>query len=575
MLGVLGLPERVTHRVRLDLGLGTTGKRLAQQALVAVPSLVVPSAFLVLVNRLAVASYPVIIGWAITVGLAGQDYRRFGIALAVLTAAYLVALVSYRLGYRLHILAMQFVCYELRMRVARTVLNRRRKVELTPGRSLSVFVVDVNRVGWMTELAAEMPANLLVIAAIGIYLTTLWWPLGLIVLIAAPILVFGIDAIAGPLRRRVREQQTRVADVSGQAADILTGLRVIKGLHAEQVAGERFSKTSQVALDAAMRARHSQARLLGMTSLGLGVFLAAIVVLVAWLGLTHRLGLGELITVAGLAQAVTTPMTALVRQMGTMWPSGVGSADRVISLLHSPTAGHGGTAHLDTASPALQVTGLRTAHIDHLDLDIPPGHTVGLVTDSVTAAELCDVLAGRSDPLAGSVKLGGVDLADLDPDVAAESLIVAPHAAQLFAGSIADNVAPSEIGTVDTAQAMFAASCEDILDRSSAGEDAWVGDQGSSLSGGQRQRVALARAYAAGPPQLVLNEPTSAVDSVTTTQIAQRFAAVRGTGGTMLITTSPALLGVADEVVWISDGKIRALGRHEDLLSDSAYRSML
>jgi ABC-type multidrug transport system fused ATPase/permease subunit len=128
-------------------------------------------------------------------------------------------------------------------------------------------------------------------------------------------------------------------------------------------------------------------------------------------------------------------------------------------------------------------------------------------------------------------------------------MLVAPHEASLFDGTVAENLALPGHQPELLERALHAAACDDVLRVLPEGLDTVVGEGGLRLSGGQRQRVALARALVMDTPVLVLHEPTTAVDSVTEAVIAERLPRLRSGRTTILLTTSPALLAVCDRVI--------------------------
>jgi putative ABC transport system ATP-binding protein len=194
----------------------------------------------------------------------------------------------------------------------------------------------------------------------------------------------------------------------------------------------------------------------------------------------------------------------------------------------------------------------------------------------------------------GVVLLGGERLEDVERAHARRLLLVEPHHADLFTGTIATNVAvhasASAAGVfaagdlhseVDLDEAVLrAAAADEVIDSQADGHAAVVAERGASLSGGQRQRLALARALLARPPMLVLHDPTTAVDAVTEHAIAQGIRALRhgpGSGfGTIVITSSPALLAATDRVVVLGDGTVAVEGVHAGLgADDETYRQMV
>ncbi|MEU2660863.1 ABC transporter ATP-binding protein, partial [Streptomyces sp. NPDC007325] len=199
--------------------------------------------------------------------------------------------------------------------------------------------------------------------------------------------------------------------------------------------------------------------------------------------------------------------------------------------------------------------------------------------DPAAAHDLLLALARETDPTEGRVELDGTPLTDLDPDLLRRAVLVSPHDADLFEGSLLDVVragANTAEGT-DTrtvAAALTASGADEVARVLPHGTATMLGERGRSLSGGQRQRVALARALAADTPVLVLHDPTTAVDTVTESRIAARLRDIRRGRTTVLITTSPALLAVTDRVVVLDGGTVTADASHAELLAtDETYRT--
>jgi putative ABC transport system ATP-binding protein len=158
---------------------------------------------------------------------------------------------------------------------------------------------------------------------------------------------------------------------------------------------------------------------------------------------------------------------------------------------------------------------------------------------------------------------------DGSPDV-----LVAPHHPDLFTGTIRENLLLDDPLT----SALIASAADDVIRAHPDGLDHEIAERGTALSGGQRQRLALARALLAAPPLLVLHDPTTAVDAVTEHAIARGIRDLRhgpgSTLGTLLVTTSPALLAVTDRVVVLRFGTVVATGTHSSLAAcDPDYRA--
>lgn len=555
----------------------TTTRQLVFKTMFGANRLTFPAAALMIGERLGQGLVPVIMGRAIDQALATQDLDQLLWWIAALVGTFLLLTFSFRYGVRLEILATQSVRHQLRQRVAARALDPRGGAENLPGVSLSIYTSDVYQLSRIIAVTVNPVADLFAVFFTAAVLLPISWQLALLVLIGVPLMVLALDRIGQPLRRRSRISQSLVADASGSATDLVTGFRVLKGIHAEPVAADRYREVSQRALTATLKTKSSNGVFLASSSLITQLFIVAVSLLAGWMALTGRLSVGELITVVGVTQYVIGPMRAFAGNFGTLWASAMASSGRVLSLLQAPPSLVSGDGQLaDRAVQRLDLVDVTDGPLDEFSLAIEPGECVGVLADGQTAKALEEVLSLRRPVDHGRLTLDGVDVLAVPRDAAVAHLLVAPHAADLFDGSLINNVTVSDpIGsgalTPYVAAALTAAACDDVIENLPGGLDAPVGEGGRRLSGGQRQRIALARALAADPPILVLHEPTTAVDSVTEALIAERLRPIREQRSTMIITSSPALLAVTDRVVLIKDGKIAAMGRHHDLMNDPGY----
>ncbi|MEN3299807.1 ABC transporter ATP-binding protein [Pseudonocardia sp.] len=528
------------------------------------------------------ALVPVLVGVVIDGAVGTGDTGSLLFWLAVLGLDFLALSFSYRFGARRAWLADVRADQRMRHAVADRVLHPAGGAETgrLPGALTSIAVADAKRVG---VLNFALPLGLaafaaLVVAAVSLLRISL--PLGLLILLGTPPLLYAVHLLGKPLERRSGPEQERAAQASGVAADLVAGVRVLKGIGAEPAAVRRYTATSRDALAATLRATGAQAWYSGAVLAVNGLFLALVALVGGRLAAEGDITIGGLVSAVGLAQFLLGPLE-IFGWVNGRFAQARASAARIAEVRSAAPAVSGGTAAPVADGPGhLRIRGLRTPGLAAgVDLDVAAGETVGLVVpDPAVAAALLQVLGREQDPQAGSVELDGVDLARMPPAAARAEVIVAAHDARLFAGTVLENVlAGRGAGPGDPAVdgAMRAAQADQVADALPDGRDTEIAEQGSSLSGGQRQRVALARALAAQARVLVLHDPTTAVDAVTEARIAAGLREVRAGRTTLVLTTSPALLAAADRVV-VLDRDRRAEGSHAELLhTDAAYRELV
>ncbi|MER6077209.1 ABC transporter ATP-binding protein [Streptomyces sp. NPDC001833] len=530
------------------------------------------------VHQLGEALVPVLIGVVVDQAVAGRDAGRLVLWLAVLAVLYVCLSWSFRLGARAGERGAEEAAHELRLAVVRRVLDPRGGAEADrlSGELANVATEDAKRVGAvnMALMSGISAAAGITVSAVALLLTSV--PLGLIVLLGTPLLLWLGHLLSKPLERRSEAEQDRAAGAAGVAADLVAGLRVLKGLGAQRAAVERYRRTSQVSLAATLRAARAESWQTGLVLALTGGFIA----LIAWVGgrlaLDGSLTLGQLVSAVGLALFLLGPLETFA-WVNAELAQGRASAARIAQVLSAGPAVAGGDEPVpDAVRGELRLRGVRLGGLDGVDLDVPAGRLTGIaVTDPACAEALLSCLGRESDPESGSVELDGVPLTRLDPARLRAAVLVAAHDAALFEGSLAENVAPADAADdVLTARATAAADADEVVRSLPHGAATDVGEGGRSLSGGQRQRVLLARALRAGPPVLVVHDPTTAVDAVTEARIATGLREFRQGRTTVVVTNSPALLSVTDRVVLLDGGRVHAEGTHAELArTHETYRS--
>jgi ABC-type multidrug transport system fused ATPase/permease subunit len=479
------------------------------------------------------------------------------------------------------------------------------------GEVLSVASSDSDEFGALTEIIARAASQLVAYLVVAFIVLSTSPGLGLLMLVAAPVLVGAALPLLRPLHRRQQIERSRNSDLTSMATDIVAGLRILRGIGGERTFGRNYDTQSQLARQAGVSAGIWQAAIEAVGVLFSGVF----IVLLVWLG-THQvingdLSIGQLISFLGYALFMIYPIQTFFELAQKVTRATVSARKAIAIFEHQPP-----WPDLASSTPLPESGDLYdelsgfTAHDGELTLVVSavPEDTAALAdrlgrylpadTEPVSQ-KLDDELKGRAarraraqrladrarltamdEELANrewGVRLGGVDLGAAALADVRRHILVSDTGSQLFAGTLQDAIDPHGRLTREQAElALRVANAEDVYDALPGGWQGLLDERGRGLSGGQRQRVVLARALAVEAPILVLVEPTSAVDAHTEARIAERVAAVRRGRTTVVTTVSPLWLHHADRVVLVESGKVAAEGTHEDLLSDNpAYRRVV
>lgn len=446
------------------------------------------------------------------------------------------------------------------------------------GEIVAVSTGDVEKIGWFVEAVSRFTAAAVTIVLVCVALVVYQPALGVVVAVGVPVLALAVLPLLPRATRRADFQREKAGHATELASDTVAGLRVLRGIGGEELFLDRYRRASQEVRHAAVRSARMWALISAIQVLLPGLLL----IVVIWHGVNlardGRITVGELVTVYSAVMLLTYPLRhfeEIAMAYSFSRPSAKRAA-RVLSLERA-TDGEGSREAVvpagDLYDPA---TGLLA----------PTGRLTAVVCgDPDAAGVLAERLGGHAADSSElpSALVGGVPLDELPLDSARSAVLVQDKDPVLLSGTLRELLDVPASGDVGAEEALAAAQCGDVLDALAQGSldaadpmDARITERGRSLSGGQRQRLALARSLITDPEVLVLDEPTSAVDSHTEARIADGLRSLRQGRTTVVFTSSPLLLDHADRVVLVHEGEVTAVGVHRELLhSEPRYRAVV
>ncbi|MFG3122526.1 ABC transporter transmembrane domain-containing protein [Streptomyces sp. NPDC048201] len=444
------------------------------------------------------------------------------------------------------------------------------------GEVVTVSTGDVEKIGWFVEAVSRFTAAALTVVVVCVALVAYQPALGLVVAVGMPVVALAALPLLPRATSRADVQREKAGRATELASDTVAGLRVLRGIGGEELFLDRYRRASQEVRHAAVRSARMWSVISALQVLLPGLLLIVVVLRGVQLAREGRITVGELVTVYSAVMIVNYPLRHFV-EIAMAYSFSRPSAQRAARVLslERPTDTAGSRA---TGIPAGDLSDPATGLIAP-----SPGFTAVVCGDPDMAGRLADRLGGHPAEPGPSVLLDGVPLDELPLDHARTAVLVQDKDPVLLSGTLRELLDVPASGAVRAEDALAAAQCADVLDALVQGSldaadpmDAQITERGRSLSGGQRQRLALARSLVADPEVLVLDEPTSAVDSHTEARIADGLRRLRSGRTTVVLTSSPLLLDRADGVVFLHDGEVAATGTHRELIgTEPRYRAVV
>ncbi|MFV3131471.1 ABC transporter ATP-binding protein [Niveispirillum sp. KHB5.9] len=434
-----------------------------------------------------------------------------------------------------------------------------------------ILTIEVNRLGMCHDALINLAVTALTLPTLLAAALLLSPPLTLVTLAAALLALPLLRAIGrsgfGIGMRLGRAQQAMMADLT----DDLAGLRVIKGLGAEQarqdVLARRFADLRHLQARHARITAYEQSALLLLAAL---LSALAVVTATLWLEQPLSAALVVILAFARLAQRGLGGMRVW-RQLESGLPAVILYEEMLARLRDGTEREAGGDAQPPLSLPpfshrlTLRDVGLRTHDgrqaLDGIDLDLPFGTLLAVTGPSGAGkSTLADLVAGLACPTAGVLCVDGTGLTPDRLPAWRRQVAVVPQDPFLFHDTIRANLllAVPDAAEADLWTALEAAGAADVVRSLPHGLDTVVGDRGGSVSGGERQRLAIARALLRHPRLLILDEATAALDGGSEALVLATLDRLRGRTTILAVTHREATRRVADRVLRLEAGRIAA-----------------
>lgn len=430
-----------------------------------------------------------------------------------------------------------------------------------------------------------LPPLLIVIGVLVSLLSKNPW-IALMVFTPLPAYVLAISRL-GPRMQETEQQVSRAFEaVTKESYDIASNVRVVKKFGREP----QEALTQKQLLHVARMKHHGAERLWAVVENAQSFIATAgrvgVIALGGYFVLTHRCTVGDYVLFIAMQDMVYGPIS----QLSIILPKlrrNLSRAERLFEILEAgrevcdapdakPLAGV--EREIEFRNVNYRYPGCERWTLEGVNFSVPAGKTVALIGHSGSGkSTLMNLLQRLYDPQEGGIFIDGMDIRDVTQRSLRDQIAVVPQEVELFSRSIVENIGygRDHIVRSDVEQAARIAHAHDFIQRTEQGYDTQVGERGAKLSGGERQRIGIARAIVKNPSILILDEATSHLDNESERLIQDAMEKVTRGRTCFIIAHRLSTVRNADVVVVFNEGKVEAVGTHEELWSTSpTYRKL-
>ena len=413
--------------------------------------------------------------------------------------------------------------------------------------------------------------------------------LAMVVLVGVPLAVLPVVALGRKVRSLSNKSQDSVAEVGSYAGEIIQQIKTVQSYTCEAQECRAFSTNVERAFDIARRRIRNRASLTAVVILTLFVALSVLL----WVGgnsvVTGSMSGGDLGAFVFYALLMAMTVATLSEVYGQLQQA-AGATERLTELLEAENLIFSDGMHtipnLDSRSKSIKFENVTFAYnsnptrpvVSNFSVTIEPGEVVALVGSSGAGkSTLFDLMQRFYDPQSGRILVDGIDVVNYEPTVLRSHIGLVQQQPVLFNGSIRHNITygSPDASDAEIMQAAKAAQAHDFIMQLRDDYESTVGERGARLSGGQCQRIAIARVLLKNPNILLLDEATSALDSDSERGVQLALDTLMSGRTTVIIAHRLATVKHANRIILVEKGQILSIGRHENLLRQSAlYRRL-
>ncbi|QCB96373.1 ABC transporter ATP-binding protein [Arthrobacter sp. PAMC25564] len=411
-----------------------------------------------------------------------------------------------------------------------------------------------------------------------------------LIAVSVPVLLIAVGLIVTRMVPLFRKMQTRIDTVNRVLREQLTGIRVVRAFVREDIETARFARANEDVTDTALRAGRLMALAFPTVMLVLNVSSVAVI----WFGSFRiqdgSMQVGTLIAfLSYLMQILMSVMMATF--MAIMIPRAAVSADRIGQVLGtessvrppehpvSVAAGRIGRGELEMRDVGFAYPGAEQPVLGDISFTARAGQTTAIIGSTGSGkTTLVNLMPRLFDATSGSVRIDGVDVKELHPDLLWGHIGLVPQKPYLFSGTVRSNLLYGKPDATEDElwRALAIAQAQDFVLEMEGGLDAAISQGGTNVSGGQRQRIAIARALVKQPELYIFDDSFSSLDTATDARLRQALR--QNTAGATLVIIAQRVSSIvdADQILVLDNGRIVAHGTHGELLGTSeTYREIV